>query len=263
MEHRAERRLRADAAMGAFVLLLGIGLAALGTVLQAQRARAAARHEGAGLDDLLASAASLAGTAVTAWWLIGLVLALCSAALQRAGHHRLAGAAARLSPSFLRRLAVAAFGVQLIAAGAASAADRPPEPAWSVSPPASTGSSSPRPASPVPAAAAPAARRSAAAGAARPGAAHAPPWRPLRPVIPPGLLAPAPRPAPAAGTPAGSVVVRDGDCLWSIAARQLGPDATDVDVARAWPRWHAANLAVIGGDPNRILPGQILVPPRS
>ncbi|MBT1003008.1 hypothetical protein KIH31_10350 [Paenarthrobacter sp. DKR-5] len=251
MEHRAERGLRADAAMGACVLLLGIGLAALGTVLQAQRARAAARHEGAGLDDLLASAASLAGTAVTAWWLIGLVLALFSAALQRAGHHRLAGATARLSPSFLRRLAVAAFGVQLIAAAAASAADRPPEPAWSVSPPARAGAASPSPA------AAPVAGPQAAAGAA-----HAPPWRPLRPVIPPGLLAPAPRPAPATGAPAGSVVVRDGDCLWSIAARQLGPDATDVDIARAWPRWHAANLAVIGEDPSHILPGQVLVPPR-
>ncbi|WP_163547580.1 LysM peptidoglycan-binding domain-containing protein [Candidatus Frankia nodulisporulans] len=71
---------------------------------------------------------------------------------------------------------------------------------------------------------------------------------------------------PAAGA-AGSgqsgeeIVVRRGDTLWSIAARALGPDATTDQIAAEWPRWWAANLGVIGHDPNVILPGQRLTPP--
>jgi nucleoid-associated protein YgaU len=57
------------------------------------------------------------------------------------------------------------------------------------------------------------------------------------------------------------VVVRRGDCLWSVVARALGPDADDAAVARAWPRWYAANRAVIGDDPALLLPGQRLVAP--
>lgn len=56
-------------------------------------------------------------------------------------------------------------------------------------------------------------------------------------------------------------MVRRGDSLWSVVAARLGPEATDLEVARAWPRWHAANADVIGDDPHRILPGTRLVPP--
>jgi hypothetical protein len=58
------------------------------------------------------------------------------------------------------------------------------------------------------------------------------------------------------------VVVRRGDTLWAIAARHLGPGATAAEVAEAWPRWHEANRDVIGTDPDRLLPGQVLTPPR-
>jgi hypothetical protein len=34
-----------------------------------------------------------------------------------------------------------------------------------------------------------------------------------------------------------------------------------VDIAAAWPRWYAANRAVIGPDPGLIRPGQELMPP--
>lgn len=61
--------------------------------------------------------------------------------------------------------------------------------------------------------------------------------------------------------PAGEVVVLRGDTLWSIAARTLPADASDADVAAAVQRWHAANEAVIGGDPDLIRPGQVLVAP--
>jgi len=59
------------------------------------------------------------------------------------------------------------------------------------------------------------------------------------------------------------VVVRPGDTLWGIAARHLGPGADEADVAAAWPRWHAANRAVIGQRPDLILPGQVLRLPRA
>lgn len=82
----------------------------------------------------------------------------------------------------------------------------------------------------------------------------------------------APPPAPTAAHPAppsadpaaaSAVLVRPGDSLWAIAARALGPRATDRAVAAAWPRWWAANRAVIGDDPDLIRPGQQLTPPTS
>lgn len=60
---------------------------------------------------------------------------------------------------------------------------------------------------------------------------------------------------------AGEVVVKRGDTLWAIAADHLGPDATAPAIAAEWPRWYAANRAVIGDDPDLILPGTILHPP--
>jgi nucleoid-associated protein YgaU len=57
------------------------------------------------------------------------------------------------------------------------------------------------------------------------------------------------------------VGVRPGDSLWAIAARHLGPDATDAQIAAEWPRWYAANRAVIGDDPDIIEVGQQLLPP--
>ena len=61
--------------------------------------------------------------------------------------------------------------------------------------------------------------------------------------------------------PEEAVVVRRGDTLWDIAARHLGPAATDAEIARAWPHWFTANRAVIGADPDRLSPGQRLFPP--
>jgi nucleoid-associated protein YgaU len=59
-------------------------------------------------------------------------------------------------------------------------------------------------------------------------------------------------------TQAADIVVHRGDTLWDIVARHLGPDASDAEVATAWPRWYDANRQVIGDDPNLLLPGQIL-----
>lgn len=52
-------------------------------------------------------------------------------------------------------------------------------------------------------------------------------------------------------------VVVEGDTLWGIAERVLGP-VTSARIARYWPRIHRANRDVIGVDPNFIEPGQVL-----
>ncbi|GAB3065559.1 hypothetical protein GCM10027080_01380 [Pedococcus soli] len=83
------------------------------------------------------------------------------------------------------------------------------------------------------------------------------PSRPVqRPVVTPDLV------TSGGSTPAPpEVVVQRGDTLWSLAATHLGPDATDAEVAAAWPRWHRANLSVIGDDPDLLRPGQVLTVP--
>jgi nucleoid-associated protein YgaU len=74
------------------------------------------------------------------------------------------------------------------------------------------------------------------------------------------LLAPTPRPAASAHD---LVTVRRGDSLWAIAARHLGPGASDAQVAHEWPRWYAANRDVVGADPDLLVPGLQLRPPSS
>ena len=65
-------------------------------------------------------------------------------------------------------------------------------------------------------------------------------------------------PSPPVAQPRRVVVVRPGDTLWSIAARELGPRSTDAQIAAAWPRWYRANAHVIGPDAGTIRPGQHL-----
>lgn len=61
--------------------------------------------------------------------------------------------------------------------------------------------------------------------------------------------------------PPAKVRVRPGDSLWLIAGRRLGPSASDAQIAAEWPRWYAANAAVIGDDPSLIRPGEVLAAP--
>jgi resuscitation-promoting factor RpfA len=58
-----------------------------------------------------------------------------------------------------------------------------------------------------------------------------------------------------------AVVVAPGDCLWTIAARAIGPSATDAEIAATWPRWYARNRGVVGADPDLLIPGTVLRPP--
>jgi nucleoid-associated protein YgaU len=60
------------------------------------------------------------------------------------------------------------------------------------------------------------------------------------------------------------VVVQPGDSLWALAERDLAARAeptSDAAVARAWPRWWAANRDVVGADPDLLQPGTRLAPP--
>src|SRR5690242_7893463 len=92
---------------------------------------------------------------------------------------------------------------------------------------------------------------------------------------PPAPAAPTPAPAPAAGVgaappsvdsltpraPTTTYVVRPGDCLWRIAARVLGPGATNRAVDAGWRAIYAENRASIGADPGLIHPGLVLTLP--
>ena len=96
----------------------------------------------------------------------------------------------------------------------------------------------------------------------------APPAALAVPTPPAGSVPPAPSgPVGArAGSPSdpvspASVTVNPGDTLWAIAAAHLPADADASDVAAAWPAWYAANLAVVGDDPDVIRPGQQLAVP--
>lgn len=97
-------------------------------------------------------------------------------------------------------------------------------------------------------------------GAASPPPAASLDWPGADVETPPSPVAP---PPPA---PAPQVVVRPGDTLWDLAEQDLaarrGAAPTEVEVARAWPSWWAANRDAVGDDPHLIRPGTPLSPPR-
>jgi nucleoid-associated protein YgaU len=112
----------------------------------------------------------------------------------------------------------------------------------------------------------------AAPAAAAAGVDGVPDW-PSRSTPSPVDAAPAPAadtavpdwPDPSATPEPGAHVVVRGDCLWTIAGSRLsGQSATppsDGDIARAVHAWWTANADVIGPDPDRLLPGQVLRAP--
>lgn len=66
----------------------------------------------------------------------------------------------------------------------------------------------------------------------------------------------------AASAPVRTVLVHQGDSLWSISDELLGPGASDpAEVAAAWPLLHDTNREVIGENPDRLRPGQLLTVP--
>jgi hypothetical protein len=266
MSVRPARILRADAVMAVSVLFLGSFLCFAGIGLLDRWHESAARGQAPGFDDLLGAVAVAAGLGIVAWWIFAAIMALAVALLVRSGKRRAAHHAGRFSPAFMRRLATAAFSAQLLAAPMAHAADPPAGPAWTPTQQtalqaqwAPTGNPQPDHSAQVPA---PEQLSTRPAPELQPRLPMAQPnWRPSPPVTDPGMLAAQPVRA-GQGTPPGSdVTVLAGDTLWDIAAHQLGPTASDVEVALYWPRWYEANKAQIGENPHVLLPGQILKAP--
>lgn len=73
--------------------------------------------------------------------------------------------------------------------------------------------------------------------------------------------APPPRRASPPGPERQVVIVRQGDCLWDLAARHLGDRTGHAAVDREWRRWWRANRSVIGSHPELLRPGLALQVP--
>ncbi|HEY8700398.1 MAG TPA: LysM domain-containing protein [Arthrobacter sp.] len=248
MDAEIERGIGADAAMAVSVLFLGSFLVLTGSALADQWRDSAAHGHTPDLDDLLGAIANAVGLAIVAWWVLTMLLATAAAYLAKSGRTRAAAAAGALCPAFMRRLALAALSVQLLSAPLANAAaPLPAGPEWV-----------PTQDVVVSAAWSPTGRTDEPPQASE----LQPDWRPSAPLTDPDLLAG--QPARAARPPfqtSVDITVVAGDSLWDIAARELGPSATDLEVALRWPRWYQANQAVIGQNPDVLLPGQILRSP--
>lgn len=256
----------------------------------------AAVHDGAaGPDEVVALAAAIAAWTVLGWVVI--VLTATGAAAAPGAFGRLGrGVADRVTPLAVQRVARIAVGLTVAAGPVAACTPAPGDhlasgPVVAAAPEPGKLPAVGRPGQPVPipepTSAAPA---EAAAGTDRPATDRtAPPtWPPAHATgsgdhrdqgpdadsIEAATTESRPEPGSAGPAAAGllpdqvrepgtghEVVVQRGDTLWGIAARHLGPSATTALVAAEWPRWYAANQAVIGPDPDLILPGMILHPP--
>lgn len=255
-DHGPAGAVGCDAAMAAVVLLLGGVLAAAGTSLLQRWAHAPAARPAMGFEDQLGCAATLTGLIVLGWWSVSALTAVTAAVLERSGRPRAAAAAGSLSPAFMRRLALAAFGLQLLTAPIASATTPQPAPA----PPRSVElSAAGYRAAPVPLLPAGGRDQPAIDGPA----GIDPRWKPPAPAVDPGSLAARQLRSGEQAGDGPAVTVRTGDSLWSLTAAALGPLATEIDIARAWPRLYQANREVIGENPHLLHPGQVLrLPPQ-
>lgn len=261
------RLLRADAAMSSAILALGLFLTWTGNGLAQRWRSSSARQQSFGFEDQLGIVVNTAGLIVTVWWVMSLAIAVAAALLERRGRSRAASAAGAFAPSFMRRLAMAAVGFQLLTAqlAAAAAPDAPgavPAPAvLSASWGPTAGLQSPGPGSAA-TAVSPSAPP-AGPGPGPPGSVD-PRWTPLSPVVEPGPMAGGGSRIRDPADQLPEVTVRAGDSLWSLSSARLGPFASDVDIARDWPALYQANRDVIGGNPHLLRPGQVLrLPPVS
>ena len=199
------------------------------------------------------------GAAVSGWLAASASVALACLAARTAGTSWRAGErlVQRCAPAVVRRSLVLVVGasVGFGAAAGASATEPSPTPSVAVSVDAAdlgwvvtteTAPVAPS-AAPTPSAV------PTSTGVVPPAASVA---TPPPPESPPTAPTPAPTPAPA-----GTVVVAPGDSLWAIAARHLDGAATDAEIVASWPQWYRANAAVVGPDPNHIVPGQVLRAP--
>ncbi|GAA2169363.1 hypothetical protein [Pedococcus bigeumensis] len=237
--------LRPAAAIGALVGL------ELGALIAARNTWRVVRAPGpAALDEAVVLVVLVVGALLGAWLVVGTTVA-CAAHLPGRFGDRARRWSLALAPAVTRRVAAILVGAALGttgAPGAAVAADAAQGVvAVSVASVESAGGHRAAPA------------RVPGFALTVPTPAPSPGWTPARPAHTP---APVARLVTGVSAPQPSeVVVHRGDSLWGIVRRELGPGATDTEVAAAWPHWYAANRDVIGPDPDVLLPGQVLRAP--
>ncbi|GAA1341864.1 LysM peptidoglycan-binding domain-containing protein [Arthrobacter roseus] len=233
-------RLQADVAMAISTAALGGLLVATGLILNGRRAASGS------LQDLVGLAASAVGILLLAWWLTSLILAFVAGLLARGAENRMHRIAAAAAPDYMKRIAVAVLGFNLIAIPAATASG--------TSAPASVTATS----------------YSADAPALSPEWTDTqrevstvqdvtPQWKPTKQSAQGGLLVKQQRAEDSRQQ--HEVTVKPGDCLWTLAATQLGPAATDKQIADQWQLWYTANRDLVGPNPDVLLPGIVLTSP--
>lgn len=193
------------------------------------------------LQELAGFTAAAAGLGIAVVWSVGLAMAVAYAGLRKAGHAAAAAAAGALAPAFMKRLAVAVIGLNLVSGtGGAQAAEFFPQ---GSQPPAISSFEQP------PQTVRPQWNPAAADGNDEHPTPH---WKPRAAPDAQNVFVRPGRPETES-----QAVVQEGDSLWSLASAQLGPQATEADIAAHWPRWYERNRAVIGDSPDLILPGQV------
>ncbi|MFD2090402.1 LysM peptidoglycan-binding domain-containing protein [Blastococcus deserti] len=246
---------------GAAMALVALGLSALtpafgdmaGSLASPQRT-----VDIAGPDALVVAAAGVLAWGVWSWGVLGLTLTAASAVPGMVGG--IAGLATRVVlPAGARRSAALLLGLGLgVTAPSVLSSTVLPTPAVAAAPatavpdwPAASASSTSAADTPAP-------------GPATPSPAVPPATAPGIPVSKPEQVPDWPGVSAASGGTGSHVVVR-GDCLWHVAAARLLEQSdrspTDGEIARAVHAWWTANADVIGPDPDRLLPGQVLRPP--
>lgn len=268
-------------AVGTCTALGAVSVVSAGAALEAVDSLQA---PGARLDDAGVLLAAGVGAVVAAWWALGAALTVAAVLLDGRGAagRLVAGWARRTAPPVLRMGVAALLGAGTLALPAAASATSVPaavtasagsadSAGWAdaagptdvVVPAAATADHVGGEPSPVSVPTEP----TEPTGPAEAGAAPDVAWRPA---APPRRLAPADEASAALVAPAPSrpdrtaraeVVVRRGDTLWSIAARQLPAGAGAAEIAEAWPELYAANREVVGENPSLIRPGQRLLVP--
>jgi LysM repeat protein len=270
----------------AALVATGVAILALGALTRSLWDRVVAPGPSS-LDEVVAALAAAAALALAVWLGLGLVVGVLGHLPGRVG--ALARAASgRWTPVVTQRLAAVLVGAVVGAMAAPTSAvgeSVVPAPGFSASAAASsTPSATATAATPLPPTTGPGFTSTAPTSSPTSAATTEPTSEPTRPatspvaptsdVAPPGwtptrpLVRPQPSPElvtgrVAPGAEEGTVVVRRGDSLWAIAARHLDAGASDAEIARAWPRWYAANREVIGDDPDLLHPGMVLQVPGS
>jgi nucleoid-associated protein YgaU len=205
-----------------------------------------------GADAAVGSAAGALLWLMALWLMLGLLVTL-AATLGGRPQGALAHLSRRITPALVRRLVIASTGASLVLIPAAAVA----APTGALASFGVTSQAGSAPA--IPAHSAIQVSPAAAFGVRMPGTGSRP--TSLASPVPtlPDETTPGPPldPEPATGT----VLVKPGDSLWRITEDQLGPSASDQQVAIGWPYWYRANRQVIGRDPNLLRPGERLTVP--